>query len=749
MNISVATLTTESLLFNSLRSSASFLISFGLGLTLFLFLAGRIYFWEPGGIELLPSGSYGVLLASIFTALGLAAWRSSGQKFEINLVAVAAVLVVLFFTDWICRGYSMLQGPTIRGEIFALGVLSIPLIFSNKLSLLRIVAIIGPLLYLWCFLETSHGRLLVSDDHAANFYRVWLLNEHFPFVPHYYPFWNTGTEARDYFPSGIFNFYFLFFPFIKLLNLNDIYTSLVAVAVFVLAPLSIYLAARVIKLRAPVPEIAAILGGACSLLWYRWALKYGSMGFVTSMVCLPVAFALCVKILSKDQEFKWYEAILFVFTITLTVIWSLAAVIFAPVYLAGILLLRRVLRKRFAIAIIIALLCCNLPWIVTFITVSNPGKFVNLESYQAVHNRNEGLELSQLERDLNDPWSGQMEVVAIKGVQREVSLRSALHTLREALHSTNPLLILFALPGLLLLQPGLVRRLFSATAVWLIFLGSFVSALKPQLELDRMFIAAALILTLPAALALANLFESARRGVALIFSAFTCGILLSGIFAVTTVAQNRSFERFTFANGTVKSMSDAIVQYSGPGRVVFLGFILHELSGMHIAPLTLFTGKPIVASNPFHQIWQYSELVPDAYLNRGEQGIEEFLDIKNGTSVIAHEKKWIDYLEARPERYELVWHRESFSMYRRIGAVSNYFLEGQAELVLQDSSSVIIRPHTENLVLKFQYFPFLKTSACQISGKKLPGDMTVIALSKCPVGTDVKIEMQTALARIL
>ncbi len=727
----------------------STITSFGLGLSLFLVISGKTSFWEPGGTELLPSGSYGLALGLLVTALGVALSRRVGESKLINPLGFGLVCLVLFSTDWLCRGYSILQGPTIRGEILALSLISVVLVTARKFDVLRVAAILAPLLFLWCFLQGSHGRLLLSDDHAATFYRLWLLNENFPIIPHYYPLWNSGVEARDYFPSGMFNLFFLWFPLIKLFDLRDIYNLIVGSTIFVVSPLNVFVASRVLGFKKPVGEIAALLSSASSLLWFRWALKYGSMGFVTAMVFLPLTFALCLKIFSKDEELSPLEAVLFVFSTTLSVIWSLGSIIFAPVYIFGIFAFLRILRKRYLKAVMIGLLCCNLPWIITFSVVSNVGKFVQLENYHEAHTRNEGLDLESLQRDLNDPWSGKMEVLAMKGVQREVGLRSALHTLREAMHSTNPLIIIFALPGILLLKRPLHKLLFGSTALWLVFLGGFVSAVKPQLELDRMFVALSFLLCVPVAHAISSLFDQNRTGLQVVTSSVILGLLFSGIFAVTAVAQNRSFEHYYFADGNFHRMSDAISKYGGDGRTVFLGFILHELSHAHIAPLTLFTGKPIVASGPFHQVWQYSEVVPQIYIDRGDSGIENFLEIKNATAVVAHEEKWITYLDQRPEKYEPVWRNGKFHMYRIREVKSNYFLEGQGEILSQSSRDVKLKLSTAHALLKFQYYPFLKVPGCKLAERKLDGDISLIEISECPTNTEITILMQNMLERLL
>ena len=101
----------------------------GLSLALYGFLSGRTYFWESGATVLSPAGSYTTGLGFFLSLFGLLGSRGEWASLRSGVWGVALCLVGIFFTDWMARGYSILQAPTIRGEILALTAISAWLIF--------------------------------------------------------------------------------------------------------------------------------------------------------------------------------------------------------------------------------------------------------------------------------------------------------------------------------------------------------------------------------------------------------------------------------------------------------------------------------------------------------------------------------------------------------------------------------------------------------------------------------------------
>src|SRR5690606_10256279 len=96
----------------------------------------------------------------------------------------------------------------------------------------------------------------------------------------------------------------------------------------------------------PAPAVAAALGLTTSLTWYKWALHYGTMGFVTSVALSPLVLVLGVIALQRDRELSFLQAVALVVTGTLLLFWSPSGIAFLPLLALGLYGFPRLIRKR-------------------------------------------------------------------------------------------------------------------------------------------------------------------------------------------------------------------------------------------------------------------------------------------------------------------------------------------------------------------------------------------------------------------
>jgi len=753
-----------------LQRFPSFLLCFSVSFCTFGILAGPFYLWDRGLWQISPAASYSLIAGAALFSLALILARFRISTLSLNEQGFALGLALVFFSDWLCRGYNLFQGPSIRGELILFSALWLLVLKSARSIFFATYALGSIALLVICFLWEAGGRTLFSDDHPTFIYRLSLLKDNFPLIPFYYPLWNGGLEARDFFATGVLNIFLIAAPIIYAFDVWHTYNYLVALVLFALLPLSAFLAARVQKLSPTAAAIAVILSLTSSLLWYRWGLKYGTLGFVTAAALAPLNLSLLLKLFSKEKELSGYEALLFAASMSLMLLWAPTALILIPFAVMTPFYLKTLLGKKYFKRICLSIAVLNIPWMTLLWVVSNVPHFLQAE--KATHQWNERPDESGLfppsDSDVTEiparnpnkpPAAGSQPGRNIQdqpsshatGKYRmqagEVDLRRSLKVLRENSIGTNPLLIFLLLPGILMLAPR--ERFFMLfSSAWLAFLGAVVVTLKPQLEFDRLFLILNLCACLPVALLLERLAQSQAFHQRLL-PALCFAFLLSGPFSTASVLLNRSVERYYFAEPIVEELSSAIKTWSGAGRVLFSGFILHHLSNGHIAPLTELSGKSLVASSPYHNIWQYQDVIPQSFRRRGEMGYEEYFDLLNVSAVVAHEKTWRDYFLNRPEKYELTWQKGSFMLFRRLTAPNNYFLRGSGEFIAQDSNSISIRAHTPEITLKFNYFPFLLSSACHISGEKVAPELTFIKLSACPEQQLITIRAVSPWKRLL
>jgi len=169
--------------------------------------------------------------------------------------------VLLLFSDVVSRRFGFYPDATVRSDLLMVGVLCLlgsfglarksghrerlPLVSWPVLLLLQLGLVVLFLLY-------CNGRLLFSDDHPSFLYRLQLLRDHFPFIPFYNADWNAGYSAREFFPSGVLNVFFLSLPFVYgflgavTFESLHVYSYLIPYLFILLVPWSVYLAARLL-----------------------------------------------------------------------------------------------------------------------------------------------------------------------------------------------------------------------------------------------------------------------------------------------------------------------------------------------------------------------------------------------------------------------------------------------------------------------------------------------------------------------
>lgn len=703
-----------------------FIFSFGIACCILGILSPELGIWQSGppSIDSLQLGGVGLLLVAI------GALRGVPQN--ISPSGLALGLVVLFLSDWLSRGYNLMQGPSIRGEIILCSLLFLFILHLRATRILYVLPILTIFLLCWSFFEASGGRLLFSDDHATFFYRLTLLKENFPLIPFYNPLWNAGTDARDFFATGALNFFLLCSPLIYSFPVEKIYNCLVALICFVLLPGAVYTTARLEKCSLLASTVASVLALTTGLTWYSWGFHFGTMGFITTTALIPPVLALSASVIG-DEQISGYRAIALIILFSLMLLWSPSGLVFIPLIALALVRFRSMLKKRFALLIAIALIFINIPWISIFWTASNVSKFVVSEDGG---------------HEAGKPSAN----VEYKHEASGFNLEESLEVLRETTISTNPLVLLFGLPGIFLLRRN-SRLMWIMVCAWLLTLGTIAVPLKPQLEFDRMLVILSIILCIPAGKIIEKLFQSGsdegNYWLAKILPALVGGFLITGALSTSNFLLNRTPRPYHFAGPIVEHVTHAIKEHNRDGRILFTGHILHELNNGHISPLSYFTQIPMVASSEVHRHWKYRQVFPKSFIARGNKGITEFMDLRNVTAVFAHEREWRDYLYARPDEYKLVWKEERFHLFERIKYQSEYFLSGSGTIEKQDTNSVELQLDSPNAIIKFNYFPFLTSNHCNLSPHKISDEMTLIKLESCPVGETITLKSRLPLSRVL
>jgi hypothetical protein len=722
------------------------LASFGLLLIVLGLSGGAWFLWDRSGDAMVPAGRYlgdaGAL--AIALAYGLSV---IGRRRLLNLTEFTDArtwslgLIAIVFSDWICRPWGLFEGPTIRGEILVGALVMFSLLRRWWGTFLLYWPLASSALLLWSFWIASDGQLLFSDDHAMFLFRLKLLKENFPSIPFWSPLWNAGFEARDFFATGALNAFLLGSPLIYLFPVESIYNILIAGILWVLLPTNVFAGAILVGVSRLSASLAATLSLCSGLFWYRWSLKYGTLGFIVSGTLLPLVIGLSLRFIEYKRPHKRL-CLALALTTSLMLLWSPSGLAALPLVLCALPKLRQILSSRRHILTLVLIAAINVPWMTMMWKVSNVGKFLDAEK---------GAQVVAHETPATtaNGYSADTSADTFRHRPGSIDAKKSLNQWHNNAAALNPLLVVFALPALLSLT-GAPQMALGLITLWLLLLGTVGVSLKPQLELDRMVVLASIVLTIPTGAFLTRLFsDSAKSALWKTAASVSGSFLLIGPFVTASVVLGRSDEKYRFAGPEVSSLATTLRENAGGGRVVFSGCVLHEFSGGHLGPLPMWSGVPMVASSYAHNIWRYEQPIPKELLDRGDAGIREYLNLQNATIVLAHEPTWVEYFRSRPDEYHRIRQDGEFFVFSRIGYTPSYTVEGSIRDLSTTSSSISFTPLSERIVLKFKYFAFLKSSACSLEPYPVGGGLVFIRLSGCPLNESVTIKSTSPIERLV
>ncbi len=722
------------------------------------FAGGAWHPWSPNIPAIIPAGRFpvmaGLLLLTVACARSLLSEHRLPRLKELTSPTVWSLgLVAFFFSDWVVRPWGFFPDPFSRGPIIVGALVCAWFLTVRWTAALKLWALASIVLIAAAFFAESQGRLLMADDHAMFLFRLKLLKEHFPAIPFWSPLWNAGFDARDFFATGALNAFLISAPLVYLFPVESVYNLIIAGILWGLVPACSFAASRLLGGKKTTAWLAAALSVAVSLLWYRWALKYGTVGFMTSSALFPLVFALSLRFIESPKP-RWRDCLALVVSATLMFLWSPSALAVLPLGVLVILRLPRLILSPRHITTALLIVCLNLPWVSMMWTVSKVGNFLNAEGSGAPSTIQASVEEGTQPKqeaatgDAPEPFTPPTTGPSFRHRAGKLDLRRGMQELHSQAQTVNPLLALFAVPAILALG-GRKRLAYALSAGWLLFLGTFGVSLKPQLELDRMATMAAMLAAAPVAAYLYNLFEAAKTSFWHRAAAVAAGgFLLASPLAASTVVQNHSSERYQFRGQEMTSLTEFLSGLSTSGRVLFSGCILHEIDGAHIAPVALWTNKQLLATSYAHNIWQYTQPIPRDFLLRKDDGIREWLDLMNVTVIFAHEPTWVEYFRKRPSEYREIYAGSRLFAFERVAYSPTFFLQGEGSDYTFTSGSVTFTPKTERVVLKLQHFPFLSSSGCKLSAFEAAPGVSLVELSSCTPGQPVTIKSVSPLDRL-
>lgn len=765
-------------LFNKLRQfNFSSLGGFFFVLSIFAAVSGRTFFWSDDFIEIFPSGSRFVLFCVVGVALALCFCLVLRKKLDLlNPNSIFLLFPFLLLVDFLNRKYSFFAGPSIKGEIIIITLTSLLIFFKGDGKSINLEG--GYFKYLLFFtviillfgfysqtglFDLDLQRVIFSDDHPVFQYRIDLLRNNFPYIPIYDTSWNAGADTMHLFASGVINSYIIGLPLYYLLPIEISYNFVLVFTSVVLFSFAIFRLAKSLNLQSPCCYLAAILSLSTSLYWYRWVLKYGTLGFVTSVVLLIFSLPLIFKLFFQKPNFTWFNAITLTLYLSLSFCWLPIGIIIVPLLIFSLFQAKSLLLNKKAVFVLIFTTFLTLPWLTVFWSGWNLSGFVTAEKNNNVEKEavraspSKNLQSKQEVKDrvINKGVSHSKEYKT--KVKKDISLKSIARKVKNQSLATNPIIFFLSIPAILFWLRGVKFRsksfLYILLIIWSLILGFFIAPFKPQLELDRFILIGFIFLSIPVSTFVVNSLGSFndKRIISIINASFFNGFLLAGVLSTYAIFSNRSIERYFFRNDSVEILAKKLNSDDTDGRVLFSGFVLHDLSNGHVAPLSYLTNRKFIASSHMHNLWKRVDVFPHEFVDRGYLGIIDYLDVMNVSLVLAHEPFWRDYFSKKPDDFDLISKETNFFIFRRKNYKSNYFYSGNGSILEQGQRRIVLTldSSVSNAVIKFRYVPSLKVSGCEVIAPYSVADsIDFIELKSCNHG-NIVISSKTFFERLM
>ncbi|MCS6960898.1 MAG: hypothetical protein NZT61_00130 [Deltaproteobacteria bacterium] len=658
----------------------SFLLTIGVGLITYGIVGGGLYF---------PVFSFGItdqfrqtgLLGCLSILIGLLLLRGK-PAFSPNTIIFLPFLLLLSHNQF--SGKAFFSHYFYVAEFLVL--LALFFVFKPPVDLILkffvLVLILGSG---YNYFRTVGDTLIFSDDLPSFYYRFnIILNSNF-LLPSYDPFWNMGTNWTDIFATGSIPVGLLFY-FFRPLGLFESFNVFVFFIVFVLSFLTVFTVSRILKFDKFSTLIFLILGLCSSLHLFRWGLKYGTLGYIFSAHFCLIAGSILV---SWNKNATALSKIALWICLFLGSFWPLNILCLVPL-LAQVLIF-----NGFSINLVV-LLATSLALPIATIF--------------------HGLIYSEFfDRWLITRDTGYVFHHGIKEL------------LRNTLLGINPL-ILFSVPFGFLHVSNSVRLLIIGYLVAALGFGSVL----PKLELSRVASHLGIALAVPAAVYISSIFGRLNH----FCKCLLTSMLILSCLQTILVFKNASFDTFS----VLEKPYLRFIEWSNNSdqkRFLFLGHMLHDFSGGHLAVLPYLVKKEFVAYFPTHRSWKPIEIVPVAD-GRKTHKFENAVDAICPDFLITNRRFWKRIIsknsKIKKNKYRRVFHFGPFSVFKR--ASTCHVIPFSEALKVRLNEIEFYLPEDQEFVpVKYAFNKHLKVDGCDAIIPVDVSGFTLIGLRNCSRGS--------------
>ncbi len=524
----------------------------------------------------------------------------------------------------------------------------------------------------------DHG-ILVHDDHGDTLYGLHILEQAFPGIVNYNPFWNAGALEWEPIRHGTLNLFFITRPLRLFFSLPEAYSLIIPLIFIFGLPWLIYYSLGLMQF-SPLARLMGVMMAFLPHLQYAYWMQVGCMPSVLSSALFPVIVLIAVRLFLMEKP-QWRHLILLVTFLSLALMWMPFVFMLTLPGLILLLLFQKKFRGKRLLFVFLALLSLallNYPWIYSFF------KHYHVQDFTA--------------RSFS--------------LGRTLTLRIFYKPLLVFFQHITPLILIPGIIGIFLLNPPL-RTVILVCLLNLVLMITLMDSLFKGYELFRMDVPLSFLLLIPAVGAFDRMLSRRSPG-KLVIGLLVALILFQGGGTLQFYSQRIENRRIHKAGPHILALANWLNGHTtNAGRILIAGHIVHNFGG-HAAFMQFLSKRPLVADFYYDMANPLDITLTNSLRSKPlpESGVfQKALSLYNISTIVAlnapEHKEWGAFLSSRPFLREIKA-LEGFRIYTTESTPS-YFLKGSGRVEFYYNKLLVTPFQAGPMILKFHYFPGLKS----------------------------------------
>jgi len=601
-----------------------------------------------------------------------------------------------FMPDWGWEGNRFFESWLFRSLLLTTGF---SIILGIKPGLIKENVFLGLLFFVIGACLATLGREtgfepLYRMDHSSFYYRFTTFIEGFPHPSFYDPNWNGGKPVPYLVASGVWSLALLWYPFLRFMSIDSLYTPMLAVTFMGLVPVGGYMATRLFDGSRRAAWITALLFLVPGQRYFTHILHYGTLPSIFSLSLFALILSLFWRFFHADSLKKTASiACALIVSSALALCWPGAILCSIPLGLA-ILSMFRFWNGRKLLWLFICAAC--------LVFLLYPLALVPIR-YSPIN----AFVTGQISKTFGE------------------HIISGSHLLGDLLQGIHPLIVVVGLSQLFIDKNRARGRMMGSFVLGSALLAGWGEEVTPLLQWERQIIPATLVCAIAAALGMDHIFsqweEIKRTSTKPLSSALSqslvawmLSLLLLGGYEGYKIYSNRGMMDFqTMPSHTAELMDWLKQDLSEGGRVLIAGRAVHGYGGAKVAAMPLMIGREMISCDYYGfspKLVEY-QCPPRKVLNEGPEGVFRYLEIYNVTHVMTYHQSWVAAFKQHPEHYQLRYQNGGVQVYKVLRE-NNMLVEGRGNVHAEmNRIEVNLEEDAEQIILKYNWSENWKVTA--------------------------------------